>query len=77
MDRLLGEIASLHTIVACGAQAQAALRQIVREGRTGAAVAHARHLRQRSVNMLPGGATTEERIARWAGQVLAQLPTGS
>ena len=77
LARLLGEIESLQTIVACGAQAQAAVRALVGEGRRGAAVAYARHLSQRSVNMIPGGATTDERIARWVDQVLAQLPAGA
>ena len=74
LTRLLGEIEALPTVVACGAQAHAALRQLVAERRTRAAVAYARHLSQRSVNMIPGGATTDERISRWVDQVLAQLP---
>ena len=77
LARLRGEIGSLQTIVACGAQAQAAVRALVGEGRSGAAVAYARHLSQRSVNMIPGGETTDERIARWVDQVLAQLPAAA
>ena len=76
LARLAAEVQSLTTIVACGAQAQAALRALLDKGAIGAQVAYARHLSQRSVNMIAGGSTTDERIARWADQVLAQLPAG-
>jgi hypothetical protein len=36
-------------------------------------VAYARHLSQRSVNMISGGSTTPERVLRWVEQVLVQL----
>ena len=74
LARLADEIAALTTIVACGAQAHAAVRALVAQGAVGASVAYARHLSQRSVNMIVGGATTDERIARWVDQVLAQIP---
>jgi hypothetical protein len=73
LQRLAGEIDGLRTIVACGAQAHAALRRLVSQGSIVARVAYARHLSQRSVNMIPGGSTTDERIERWVEQVLAQL----
>ena len=71
LARLAGEIAGVDRVVACGAQAHAAMRRLA-AGRPGLAVAYARHLSQRSVNMVPGGSTTEERIARWVDAVLAQ-----
>jgi hypothetical protein len=69
--RLAGEIAGVERVVACGAQAHAALQALAAH-RPGLQVAYARHLSQRAVNMVPGGSTTEERIARWAQLVLAQ-----
>ena len=73
LERLAGEIAGLPLLVACGAQAHAALRRLVETGRITAPVAYGRHLSQRSVNMIAGGSTTPERIAIWVDQVLAQL----
>lgn len=73
LARLAAEIAELDTVVACGAQAHAALRAIRLE-RPDLRVAYARHLSQRSVNMIPGGSDTLQRIARWADQVLEQWP---
>lgn len=78
LARLQGEIATLDIIVACGAQAQAALRELVRAGSISASVAYGRHLSQRSVNMIPGAADTPGRIQRWCDLVLAQLaPSGA
>ncbi|MEO6410142.1 MAG: hypothetical protein ABIO45_15515 [Burkholderiaceae bacterium] len=74
LARLAGEISALTTVVACGAHAHAAVRVLVAQGAVGARVAYARHLSQRSVNMIAGGSTTDDRIARWVDQVLAQLP---
>ena len=71
LARLAAEIAGIERVVACGAQAHAALRALAAQ-RPGLQVAYARHLSQRSVNMVPGGSTTEERITRWAESVLAQ-----
>ena len=76
LARLAGEIDTLRTIVACGAQAQAAVRRLHENGKLVADVAYARHLSQRSINSMPGGTTTDERIARWADAVLAQWPDG-
>jgi hypothetical protein len=73
LDRLAAEIAGLPVLVACGAQAHAAVRQLVADGRIAARLAYARHLSQRSVNMIPGGSTTPERVLRWVEQVLVQL----
>ncbi|WP_418317408.1 hypothetical protein [Piscinibacter sakaiensis] len=72
LDRLAAEIAQLQTVVACGAQAHAALRAISLR-RPELRVAYARHLSQRSVNMIPGGSDTPQRIARWVDLVLAQI----
>lgn len=76
LRRLAGEIAGVPFVVACGAQAQAAVRALAAgvAGPVGWRAAHARHLSQRSVNMIPGGSTTDERIARWVDLVLAQWP---
>ncbi len=74
LDRLAGELVGLQTLVACGAQAQAAVRALVERGQTRADVAFARHLSQRSVNMIPGGSDTPARIERWCDGVLGQLP---
>lgn len=73
LQRLAGEIAGLERIVACGAQAQAALRALQSAGATRARVAFGRHLSQRSVNMIPGGADTASRIGLWCDAVLAQF----
>ena len=76
LARLAGEITGLRSVVACGAQAHAAVRALAARGAIEASVACARHLSQRSVNMIAGGSTTDERIARWVDQVLAQFPEG-
>ena len=71
LARLATELAAVDRVVACGAQAQAAVRALVAQ-RPGLRAAYARHLSQRAVNMIPGGSTTDQRIGLWAGQVLAQ-----
>ncbi len=73
LARLQREIAGLDLIVACGAQAQAALRELVRAGSISSQVAYGRHLSQRSVNMIPGASDTPGRVQRWCDAVLAQL----
>ena len=73
LDRLAGELAGLETLVACGAQAHAAVRALTDSGRITARVALARHLSQRSVNMIPGATDTPGRIRRWCEAVVAQL----
>ena len=76
LERLAREIAALERVVACGAQAQAAVRALKAGGRFQGDVAFARHLSQRSVNMIPGGTDTPSRIARWCEDLLAQWPAG-
>jgi hypothetical protein len=76
LARLAAELQGLTTVVACGQQAQAAVRALVADGRlpaASAAVAYARHLSQRSVNMIPGASDTPGRILRWCEGVVAQL----
>ncbi len=73
LARLRGEIAALDTLVACGAQAHAALRALWGGGAIRARVAYGRHLSQRSVNMIPGGTDTPSRIRLWCDALLAQL----
>jgi hypothetical protein len=73
LQRLGAEIAGLERIVACGAQAQAALRALQASGAARANVAFGRHLSQRSVNMIPGGIDTASRIGLWCDAVLAQF----
>jgi len=73
LDRLAAEIASLDTVVACGAHAHAALRVLAERGAIRARVVLGRHLSQRSVNMIPGAADTAGRIGLWCDGVLAQL----
>jgi hypothetical protein len=75
LKRLAAEIAGLDRIVACGAQAQAALRALQASGEIAAQVAFGRHLSQRSVNMIPGGTDTPSRIGLWCDAVLAQFDT--
>ena len=75
LHRLAGEINALDRIVACGAQAQAALRALEASGAVSARVAFGRHLSQRSVNMIPGGADTPSRIRLWCDAVLSQFDT--
>jgi len=75
LQRLAAEIAGLDRIVACGAQAQAAMRALQASGAITAQVAIGRHLSQRSVNMIPGGTDTPSRIRLWCDAVLAQFDT--
>ena len=73
LDRLRGEIQSLHLIVACGAQAKAAVRALQAGGLLAGQVAFGRHLSQRSVNMIAGGIDTPSRLARWCDDLLVQI----
>ena len=73
LRRLAAEIAGLRVGVACGVQAQAAVHALASDGAPGLRVAFARHLSQRSVNMLPGASDTAGRIAVWCDGVIAQL----
>jgi hypothetical protein len=73
LERLAAELAGLGTLVACGAQAHAAVQALVRSGRVQARVAYARHLSQRSVNMIGGASDTPGRIRRWCEGVVEQL----
>jgi len=73
LQRLAREVAGLGTVVACGAQAHAAVRALRQAGASTATIAEARHLSQRSVNMIPGASNTAGRIALWCEGVLAQL----
>ena len=75
LARLAAEIAQLRVVVACGAQAQAAVKALFASGAISAKVALARHLSQRSVNMIPGASDTPGRIRVWCEGVLAQLPS--
>jgi len=77
LARLATEVASLQTLVACGAHAQAAVRALADRGALRARVAFARHLSQRSVNMIPGAPDTAGRIALWCDGVLAQFAVPS
>jgi uracil-DNA glycosylase len=72
LARLAAEIARLDHVVACGAQARAAVQALVAAGRLRARTAYGRHLSQRSVNMIAGAADTPGRIARWCDDLLAQ-----
>ena len=74
LDRLAGELVGLRMLVACGQQAQAAVRALQASERLpGVQVAFGRHLSQRSVNMIPGGTDTPSRIRLWCSGVLQQL----
>jgi hypothetical protein len=73
LDRLWSEIAALEVVVACGAQAQAAVRALSARAGMGARAAFGRHLSQRSVNMIRGGSDTPERIGLWCDDVIGQL----
>ncbi|HMN78230.1 MAG TPA: hypothetical protein PKC97_19430 [Burkholderiaceae bacterium] len=73
LDRLRAEIDGLQVVIACGAQAHAALRALADCRRDGPRVAYARHLSQRSVNMIAGATDTPGRIRAWCDGVLAQL----
>jgi hypothetical protein len=74
LARLAAELQGVERVVACGAQAHAAVRALAAGGPGGPGfrAAYARHLSQRSVNMIPGGSNTDERITCWARSVLAQ-----
>ena len=74
LARLQSEVDHLGVIVACGAQAHAAVRMLAASGTLGARVAYGRHLSQRAVNMIPGGSDTATRIRLWCDAVLAQFP---
>ena len=76
LARLAAELQGLALVVACGAQAQAAVRALAAAGAIGARTAFGRHLSQRSVNMIPGGSDTPSRIARWCDDLIAQLDAG-
>jgi len=76
LQRLAAEIGALERIVACGAQAQVALRALQATGAIRAQVAFGRHLSQRSVNMIPGGTDTPGRIRLWCDAVMAQFDGG-
>jgi hypothetical protein len=77
LARLAQELAGLAVIVACGQQAQAAVRALQSGAGGGLAptvrVALGRHLSQRSVNMIPGASDTPGRIRLWCDGVLQQL----
>jgi len=73
LERLAAEVAPLEVIVACGAHAQAAVRALADRGVIHARQAFARHLSQRSVNMIPGASDTPGRIGVWCDGVVAQL----
>lgn len=73
LRRLAEEVAQLEVVVACGAQAHVAMRALLESGASRARLATARHLSQRSVNMITGGSDTAGRIAAWCDGVLAQL----
>ncbi len=76
LERLARELDGLERVVACGAQAQAAVRALKTSGRYRGSVAFGRHLSQRSVNMIAGGTDTPSRIERWCDDLLAQWPPG-
>ncbi len=73
LERLHQEISALNVVVACGAQAQAAVRALSVRGGFRARIAYGRHLSQRAVNMIAGGSDTRTRIRLWCDAVLAQL----
>jgi hypothetical protein len=72
LARLAAELDGLQQVVACGAQARAAVQTLAADGRLRARTAFARHLSQRSVNMIPGATDTPGRLARWCDDLLAQ-----
>ena len=73
LARLAAEVAALDLVVACGAQAQAAVRALAAAGTLRARTVFGRHLSQRSVNMMPGGSDTPSRIGRWCDDLVSQL----
>jgi hypothetical protein len=76
LARLADEIDALETVVACGAHAHAAVRALADRGAIRARMAFARHLSQRSVNMIAGASDTPGRIGVWCDGVVAQLVGG-
>ncbi|MBX3601429.1 MAG: hypothetical protein KF863_12445 [Rubrivivax sp.] len=72
LARLAGEIGGLRHVVACGAQAHAAVQALAADGRLRGRAAFGRHLSQRSVNMIAGASDTPGRIERWCDDLLAQ-----
>lgn len=73
LSRLQSDIEALTVIVACGAQAHAAVKALAARGAIHARVAYARHLSQRSVNMIRGATDTPGRLALWCSDVMAQI----
>jgi hypothetical protein len=73
LARLASEVQHLSQVIACGKQAQAAVKALVDQGRLRAQVAFGRHLSQRSVNMISGGSDTPSRIQIWCDSILGQL----
>ncbi len=73
LARLAGELAGLRWVVACGAQAHAAVRALRNAGRLAADIACERHLSQRSINSIRAGTDTASRIAHWCAAVLEQF----
>ena len=76
LERLAAELAGLRWVVACGAQAHAAVRALRDAGRLAADIACERHLSQRSINSIRAGADTAGRIAHWCTAVLQQFSPG-
>lgn len=76
LARLAAELAGLRWVVACGAQAHAAVRALCAGGRLQARVAYERHLSQRAVNGIRGAADSAGRLALWCESVLRQLDGG-
>jgi hypothetical protein len=74
LERLAAELAGLQWVVACGAQAHAALRALqAASALPAAAVAYERHLSQRAVNGIAGGSDTPSRLRLWCVSVLGQF----
>ncbi|MDM7456397.1 MAG: hypothetical protein P3W97_003865 [Tepidimonas sp.] len=73
LHRLAAELGGLRWVVACGAQAHAAVRALRDAGWLAADIACERHLSQRSINTLRVGADTASRIAHWCAAVLEQF----
>lgn len=73
LERLAAELAGLRWVVACGAQAHAAVRALRDGGRLTADIACERHLSQRSINSIRAGTDTAGRIAHWCAAVLQQF----
>ncbi|TSE19507.1 hypothetical protein Talka_01596 [Tepidimonas alkaliphilus] len=74
LARLAAELAGLRWVVACGAQAHAAVRALQAQGRLGgAALACERHLSQRSINGIRAAADSAARLELWCASVLRQF----